>query len=70
MSRKQWIALFACGVLGYGLTLTDWSHAHAWEYVPFFYSIFGFAGCAAIVYVSKWLGKRFLQKREDYYRDD
>jgi len=24
-------------------------------------------GCAVIVYVSKWLGKQFLQKSEDFY---
>ena len=70
MSKAQWITLFVVAAVGYGLTLLDWGHAHGWEIVPGFYAIFGFVSCAVIIYGSKWLGKRFLQKREDYYRDD
>jgi hypothetical protein len=29
----------------------------------------GFVGCAAIIYVSKFLGSRFLQREETYYAD-
>ncbi|MHC4849122.1 MAG: hypothetical protein ACYTEG_11790 [Planctomycetota bacterium] len=70
MSKAKWIALFVCGAAGYVMTLLDWGHAHAWEYLPAFYCVFGFVGCALIVYVSKGLGKLFIQKPEDYYDDD
>lgn len=39
---------------------------HMWEYRTA-YAIFGFAGCALIVYVSKWLGQAWLQRDPDYY---
>ncbi|MFW6206677.1 MAG: hypothetical protein ACOC5J_01955 [Gemmatimonadota bacterium] len=39
---------------------------HLWEYKTFF-AFFGFLGCAVTVYVSKWLGKFWLQRPTDYY---
>lgn len=39
----------------------------AWHHIPVFDALFGFAGCAAIIVVSKALGHRWLQKKEDYY---
>lgn len=35
--------------------------------LPFFEAIFGAVGCWLIVVVSKWLGKVWLQRPEDYY---
>ena len=70
MSRFVWIALGACAVAGYVMTLLDAGHAHAWEAVPFFYGAFGFLGCALLIYGSTGLGKLFAQQREDYYDDD
>lgn len=32
--------------------------------MPAFHALYGLAGCAAIVWVSKWLGKAFLQAPE------
>lgn len=43
------------------------SHPHAWDRIPLFYAAFGFVGCILIIFVSKALGKAFLQKKEDYY---
>lgn len=43
------------------------AHGHWWDGVPGAYAVFGFVGCAAIVVVSKWVGKRFVQRREGYY---
>ena len=40
---------------------------HLWEALPGFYAWYGGLGCAAIVLVSKALGKRLLQKPEDFY---
>lgn len=38
-----------------------------WEKLPVFNVLFGFFGCALIIFVSKKLGKLFIQRREDYY---
>jgi hypothetical protein len=43
------------------------AHPHWWDALPGSYALFGFLGCAAIVYVSKWIGKLFVLRREDYY---
>jgi len=32
-----------------------------------FYAVFGFVGCAVLVYVSKWIGKAALERPPDYY---
>ena len=38
-----------------------------WHKIPAFDFVYGALGCAAIVIVSKWLGKHFLQRPEDYW---
>lgn len=38
-----------------------------WEEIPYFFGIFGFIGCIALILVSKLLGKLFLQRKETYY---
>ena len=38
-----------------------------WRELPGFDFAVGIVGCAAIVWISKWLGRRFLQRREGYY---
>ena len=70
MNRTKWIALLACGVAGYVMTLRDSKHAHAWEYMPFFYGVFGFVGCALLVFGARALGKLGIGQREDFYDDD
>lgn len=42
---------------------------HLWEHKTFF-AWYGFAGCVAIILISKALGKRLLQRPEDYYRQE
>jgi len=43
---------------------------HLWE-IPTFFAWYGFLGCIAIILISKALGKRLLERPEDYYgRDD
>ena len=39
---------------------------HIWDYKGFF-ALYGFVGCALIVFASKALGKHILQRGEDYY---
>ena len=43
-------------------------HIHAvTDRIPAFYAFYGFLACYLILVVSKWLGKLFLWKPEDYY---
>lgn len=44
---------------------TYWFH-HA----PPYALAMGFVGCTVIVYVSKWLGKLWLQRPPDYYGEE
>ena len=42
--------------------------AHFWfENLPAWGSLYGLASCAAIIVGSKFLGKAWLMRREDYY---
>lgn len=58
------------------LVAGDWllvgkEHAHTVaERWPGFWSLFGFAACVAIIFVSKWYGHLGIMKREDYYGDE
>lgn len=48
--------------------LVDKHHAHTKvEHLPFFWSVFGFVACVAIIFVSKWFGHAGIMTREDYY---
>jgi hypothetical protein len=40
-----------------------------WNSLGVFFAAFGFLGCIVLVYVSKFLGKKFLNRPEDYYGD-
>jgi len=35
--------------------------------IPGFFALFGFLGCIVIIYASKWFGRVFVQRDEDYY---
>ena len=39
----------------------------AFEAMPAWGSLYGFASCVAIIVVSKLIGKLWLMRREDYY---
>ena len=39
----------------------------AWSSILGFFALFGLVGCVAIVVISNWLGRFFLQRKEDYY---
>ena len=41
---------------------------HFWfEWIPAWGSLYGLVSCVAIIVVSKFLGKTWLMRREDYY---
>ena len=42
----------------------------SWVSLPGFDLLYGFIGCVALVLASKALGAVWLQREEDYYRDD
>lgn len=67
-TRGWFVAGFTAGIavaLQYVLPLEH--HGGWWESIPAWWAVFGGIGCAVIVVVSKWLGKVFLQKPEDWY---
>ena len=46
------------------------AHEHAaflLQEIPGFSAFYGFIACILIIFVSKWLGQRFLQRDEGYY---
>ena len=45
-------------------------HDFFWQAIPGFDFAYGFVSCWLIVIVSKWLGKTFIQRDEDYYGDE
>ncbi len=46
-------------------------HSHfSFESFPAWGSLYGFVSCAAIIVVSKFLGKMWLMRREEYYDPD
>ncbi len=42
---------------------------HPWEWLPFFYCVFGFVACVILVIVAKLMRKP-LMRSERYYDDD
>ena len=69
MKTWHWIALGILTVISLILEFTllaDYK-SHWWNYIPGFYIIWGFISCVLIIYVSKWLGKLFIFKNEQYY---
>ena len=45
-------------------------HTYWWNHIPGFFVFFGFFGCALIILFSKTVGKKALDRREDYYDAD
>jgi len=41
-----------------------------WESLPGAGAVYGFFSCVVIVFVSKFLGDKFLYRSEDYYDDE
>jgi hypothetical protein len=39
---------------------------HIWDHKTFF-AVYGFVGCAAIIFLSKAMGKYWVQKDENYF---
>lgn len=72
--KRIWLAALAILILSVAadlLTRSEGAHGgFFWSYIPGFFALFGFIGCAAIVLISKWVGHRWLQREKDYYQRD
>ena len=69
MKTWHWIALGILTVISLVLEfvfLADYD-SHWWNAIPGFYIYWGFLSCVVIIYVSKWLGKLFIFRGEEYY---
>ena len=67
---KRWfyVGLVVVAVGEIVVTLVFHGAHHFWfESVPAWGSLYGLASCVAIILVSKFLGKVWLMRREDYY---
>jgi hypothetical protein len=68
---KRWfyIGLVAIVLAEIVLPLVWHGHEpHFWfEWIPAWGSLYGLVSCVAIILVSKFLGKVWLMRREDYY---
>ena len=66
VARAVAIGVAAAATLGLDLL----AHPHGetwWHHLAGFDLVYGFLGCAAIVFGSKALGKAWLQRRERFY---
>lgn len=73
-SALRWARLLYGGLAALALSeiavprLLGTDHAHFWfEDLPGWGSLYGFVSCVAIIVVSKFLGKIWLMRPENYY---
>lgn len=68
MTRTRWsILALAVAVTLVAEQLVHHEYDYWFTGIPGFYALFGFFGCVAIIYVSKWFGRVLVQRDEDYY---
>ncbi|MCK9363864.1 MAG: hypothetical protein M0P74_09755 [Syntrophales bacterium] len=69
MNKLRWTLLVICGALSIaGGFIATGEEAHGWwSAIPGFFALFGFLGCLLLIVFSKFIGRLFLYKREDYY---
>ena len=69
MKNSHWIVL---GILLIVRLIFEFTYladydSHWWNHVPAFYALWGGLGCAALIFITKGLGKIFILRDEDYY---
>lgn len=66
---RGWILALVTGLIAFALPylLRVENYGSTLERVPGWWMWFGGVGCAVIIVVSKWLGRMFLSKPEDWY---
>jgi len=60
------IAIIAV-ITGLFIPAGEEEQAFWWSHLYIFFALLGFIGCVALVYIAKWLGHYWLQRKEDYY---
>jgi len=67
----KWTAVLAVVSVGLDLGLSHYAHPEFWWHrAPAFDFLYGFIGCVATVFFSKWLGHELLMRDENYYERD
>ena len=69
MKRWHWLVIAAL-VVGSLIAERFVHHHHDYwfHHVPGYFVMYGFIGCVAIIFLSKWYGKYGVQRDEEYYR--
>jgi hypothetical protein len=69
--KLTWFVLIMIGaaaiIFGFFVPTGEGEQGFGWTHFNGFFAILGFIGCIAIIYVAKWLGHYWLQRKEDYY---
>lgn len=64
------LKIFSYIILAGSILAELFVHRHVsyiWDTIPGFYALYGFITCAFLIIVSKFLGKYWLKKEENYY---
>jgi len=70
---KRTPIIIGCGAFLLSLaadTVISEGNGHAnvwWSHIYGFFPLFGLVGCLAIIYIAKFLGAHWLQRKENYY---
>ena len=68
MKRWHWFLIAALVIASLVVERFVHHHHDYWFYsVPGYFVMYGFVGCVAIIFLSKWYGKYGVQRGEDYY---
>jgi hypothetical protein len=72
-SRKNavWLSLTLIAIIavvaGFFIPTGEGEPEFWWSHLYIFFALLGFIGCVAMIYIAKWLGHYWLQRKEDYY---
>jgi hypothetical protein len=65
-----WCGIATALLVGVELMPVHEAHGHHWWHqLPGFDLLYGFAGCVAIILVSKWIGSLWLERPDTFYDD-
>jgi len=69
--KAVWLSLILVAVIsvvaGFFVPVTAEEGEFWWSHLYIFFALLGFLGCVAMIYIAKWLGHYWLQRKEDYY---
>jgi len=69
--KRVWSILILMGaaamLAGFLIPSGEEEYGFSWTHFNGFYALLGYIGCVVMIYIAKWLGRYWLQKKEDYY---